>query len=441
VEVLQHTECGQEEDMSHAIDTVEETRKPSLLREDSAEGITTHSFKIRPAKPKRKSILRWAYASIPVALVALSGSLWWLHARHFETTDDAQVDGHINVVSSRITGTVVYVNPRVENNQYVEAGTLLVELDPSDYEAALDHARADLATRQASARSAGVNVPITNASAFSQLALAEAAVDEADAALATEEANLAAAQHRVQQDQAVAARAERDRIRYKNLVDAGVVSHLDYDAREADALADAQTVDGDQALVRAEEQKIRQVKKLILQREAQVGAARTAPEQVSDAKAKSESSNGQVSEAKADVRTAELNLGYTKIYASVSGVIGRKSVELGHRVQPGQSLLAIVPLDDIWVTADFKETQLKYMRAGQPVTVHVDTFGRDYHGTVENLPGAAGTLFSLLPPENASGNFVKVVQRLPVRIRLNSDQDPQHLLRPGMSVEPAVKVR
>jgi membrane fusion protein (multidrug efflux system) len=427
--------------MSHVIDTVEETREPSLLEDDGPENITTHSFKIRPSKPKRKPVPRWAYASIPVALVVLSASLWWLHARHFETTDDAQVDGHINVVSSRITGTVAYVNPRVVNNQYVEAGTLLVELDPRDYEAALDHARADLATREASARSADVNVPITNASAFSQLTLAEAAVDEAEAALATEEANLAAAQHRVQQDQAIAARAQRDRMRYKSLVDAGVVSHLDYDAREADALADAQAVDADLALVRAEEQKIKQMKKLILQREAQVGAARTAPEQVNDARAKSESSIGQVSEAKADVRTAELNLGYTKIYAPVSGVIGRKTVELGHRIQPGQSLLAIVPLDDIWVTADFKETQLKHMRAGQPVTVHVDTFGRDYQGTVENLPGAAGTLFSLLPPENASGNFVKVVQRLPVRIRLNPDEDPQHLLRPGMSVEPAVKVR
>jgi len=427
--------------MSHAIDTVEETRKPSLLEVDGSEGITTHAFKIRPSKPQPKAVPRWAYASIAVALVAASMSLWWLHARHFETTDDAQVDGHINVVSSRISGTVVYVNPRIENNQYVESGTLLVELDPSDYEAALDHARADLATREGSARSADVNVPITNASAFSQLTLAEAAVDEAEAALATEEANRAAAQHRVQQDQAISARAERDRIRYKSLVEAGVVSQLDYDAREAEALADAQTVDADLALVRAEEQKIAQGKKLILQREAQVGAARTAPERVSDAKAKSESSIGQVSQAKSDVRTAELNLGYTKIYAPVSGVIGRKTVELGHRIQPGQSLLAIVPLDDIWVTADFKETQLKYMRAGQPVTVHVDTFGQDYQGTVENLPGAAGTLFSLLPPENASGNFVKVVQRLPIQIRFNSDQDPQHLLRPGMSVEPTVKVR
>ena len=428
--------------MSHAIDTLEETQESSFeLERDTAEDLRVRSVKIRHVEPKRKPVPRWAYGSVAAALVAVAVLSWWLHARHFETTDDAQIDGHINVVSSRISGTVLFVNPRVENNQYVEAGTLLVELDPRDYEAALDHARADLATREASARSADVNVPITNASAFSQLTLAEAAVDEAEAALATEEANLAAALHRVEQDRAIAARAERDRIRYKSLVDAGVVSRLDYDAREADALADAQAVDADLALVRAEEQKIRQVKKLILQREAQVGAARTAPEQVNDAKARSDSSIGQVSGAKADVRTAELNLGYTKIYAPVSGVIGRKTVELGHRIQPGQSLLAIVPLDDIWITADFKETQLKYMRAGQPVTIHVDTFGHDYRGTVENLPGAAGTLFSLLPPENASGNFVKVVQRLPVRIRLNPEEDPQHLLRPGMSVEPAVRVR
>src|SRR5262252_7958192 len=351
--------------MSHAIETVDETMEPSLeVEENNSEDLRVHSFKIRHPEPKRKPFPRWAFASIAVGLLAVGAVSWWLHARHFETTDDAQIDGHINVISSRISVTVLYVDPRVENDQYVEAGTLLVELDPNDYQATLDHARADLATREASARSADVSVPITNASAFSQLTLAEAAVDEAEAALATEEANRAAAQHRVQQDQAISARAERDRVRYKSLVEAGVVSQLDYDAREAEALADAQTVDADLALVRAEEQKIAQGKKLILQREAQVGAARTAPERVSDAKARSESSIGQVSQAKSDVRTAELNLGYTKIYVPVGGVIGRKTVELGNGIQPGQSLLAIVPLDDIGVTADFKETHLKYMHAG-----------------------------------------------------------------------------
>lgn len=428
--------------MPNAIDTVQDhPRSSSILELDSPQLFRAPAPKSSFPERKRKPVPRWAFAALAVVLTAIAASSWWLHARHFESTDDAQIDGHINVVSSRISGTVLYLNPLVENNQHVEAGTLLLELDPNDYQAELEHAKADLVTREAAARSAGVNIPITNASAFSQLRLAKAAHEEAIAAVDSEEANLAAAQHRVQQDEAVYARAERDRVRWQGLVDGGVVSRSEYDAREAEALADAQQLEGDRATVTAEQHKIAQARSLIAQRAAQVEAAHTAPQQLSDARAKSESSMGQVNQAQADVHTAELNLGYTKIYAPVSGVIGRKTVELGQRIQPGQSLLAIVPVDDIWVTADFKETQLKYMRPGQSVNIHVDTFGRDYRGTVENLPGAAGTLFSLLPPENASGNFVKVVQRLPVRIRFNPDQDPQHLLRPGMSVEPQVKVR
>jgi membrane fusion protein (multidrug efflux system) len=428
--------------MAHVIETIQDDpQTSSTLEGEDVQLFKSQPLKSRPVELKRKPLPRRAFALVAAALVAVAGISWWLHARHFESTDDAQIDGHINVVSSRISGTVRYLNPQVENNEYVQAGTLLVELDPNDYQAALEHAKSDLSTKEGEARSAGVNVPITNASAFSQLRLAEAARDEAIAAVDSEEANLAAAQHRVKQDEAVSARAERDRIRYKGLVEGGVVSQLEYDAHEAEALADGQALEADRATVTSEQHKIGQLRSLIAQRQAQVQAARTAPQQVSDAQAKSESSIGQVKQGEADVRTAELNLGYTKIYAPVSGVIGRKTVELGQRIQPGQSLLAIVPLDDIWVTADFKETQLKYMRPGQSVNIHVDTFGRDYQGTVENLPGAAGTLFSLLPPENASGNFVKVVQRLPVRIRFNPDQDPQHLLRPGMSVEPQVKVR
>jgi membrane fusion protein (multidrug efflux system) len=399
----------------------------------------------QPSKPqapvsRSKRVPRWALFLAPVVVVLVLLS-WWLYARRFESTDDAQVDGHLNAISARITGTVLYINPKVEDDEYVEAGTLLVELDPNDYEAELDHAKADLVTREAVARSAGVNVPITDTSAFSRLHLAEAARDEAAASIAAEEANLVAAQHRVQQDEALYSRAERDRVRYQALVEKHEISRSEYDARETESVAAAQTLESDRAAVEAIQQKVAQARSLVSERQAQLQEARTAPQQVIDAQAKSQSSAGDVERARADVRTAELNLGYTKIYAPVSGVIGRKTVELGQRIQPGQSLLAIVPLDDIWVTADFKETQLKYMRPGQSVTIHVDTFGRDYRGTVENLPGAAGTLFSLLPPENASGNFVKVVQRLPVRIRFNPSQDPRHALRPGMSVEPRVRVR
>src|SRR5499425_85383 len=428
--------------MPNSIDTLEDdSQVSSVLESDASALLKTRQLNSRFPAPRRKPLPRWVFAALGLAFAAMAGFSWWLHARHFESTDDAQIDGHINLVSSRISGTVLYVNPRVENNQYVEAGTLLLELDPNDYRTALEHAKSDLATKEGEARSAGVNVPITNASAFSQLRLAEAARDEAVAAVDSEEANMAAAQHRVKQDEAVYARAERDRVRYQGLVDGGVVSRLEYDAHEAEALADSQALEADRAAVISEQHKIGQLHSLVEQRLAQVQSAHTAPQQVNDAQAKSESSIGQLSQAEADVRTAELNLGYTKIYAPVGGVIGRKTVELGQRLQPGESLLAIVPVDDIWVTADFKETQLKYMRSGQSVNIHVDTFGRDYRGIVENLPGAAGTLFSLLPPENASGNFVKVVQRLPVRIRFNPDQDPQHLLRPGMSVEPQVKVR
>ena len=282
-------------------------------------------------------------------------------------------------------------------------------------------------------------MPITNASAFSQLSLAEAALNEAIAAVESEQANLTGAQHKVQQDEAVYARANRDRIRYQGLVEEGVVSRSDFDTREA--IADAQMLEADRAIVVSVQHKIAQARSLVTQRQAQIQAARTAPQQVTDARAKMESSMGQVGQAKADVRTAELNLSYTKIYAPVSRVIGRKTVEIGQRIQPGESLLAIVPVDDIWVTANFKETQVKHMQPGQAVTIHVDAFDRDYRGTVENLPGAAGTLFSLLPPENASGNYVKVVQRLPVRIRFNPNQDPKHTLRPGMSVEPQIRTR
>ncbi len=391
-----------------------------------------------PSRPRR--VPRWVFFLAPFIIAAILLS-WWLYARCFESTDDAQIDGHLDAISARVTGTVVYINPRVQDNQYVEAGTLLVALDPNDYQAELDHVKADLATREAVAHSAGVNVPITGTSAFSRLRLAEAARAEAAAALDAEGANLIAAQHKVQQDEAVYARAERDRVRYEALVEKREISRSEYDARETEAVAAAQALESDRAAVEAAQRKIAQARSLVAERQAQIQEAQTAPQQVVDAKAKSQSSLAEVQRARADVQTAELNLSYTKIYAPVSGVIGRKTVELGQRIQPGQSLLAIVPLDDIWVTADFKETQLKYMRAGEPVSIHVDTFGRDYKGTVENLPGAAGTLFSLLPPENASGNFVKVVQRLPVRIRFNPDQDPQHLLRPGMSVEPEVRVR
>jgi membrane fusion protein (multidrug efflux system) len=418
------------------------TIETDVVETDEAETQEAVKPERRQAESKapRGKPTRWIFLGL-LAIAIAAVSVWWWRSLRYESTDDAQVDGHIDLLSARISGTVTYIDPRVENNQLVEAGTLMIELDPRDYEAELEHAKANLNTRIAEARSAQVTVPIVDASAFGQLHAAEAAKAEAIAGVEVEEANLLAAQHKLQQDDAIHARAERDRVRYLALVEKHEISRSDYDARDTEATAAVQSVETDRAIVAATERKIAEARNLVMQREAQIEAARIAPQQVSDARAKSDSATGHLDQARADLHTAQLNLSYTKIYAPVSGVIGRKTVELGHRIQPGQSLLAIVPLDDIWITANFKETQLKHMHSGQSVTIRVDTFERDYQGKVESLPGAAGPLFSLFPPENATGNYVKVVQRFPVRIRLNKDQDPEHRLRPGMSVEPAVEVR
>jgi len=421
------------------VEDLQETARPHVVeRREPAAKLPSEKLESPSEVPSRRHS-RWIL--LLAATIAVAGaSLWWVHSQDYESTDDAQIDGHLDLVSSRISGTVVYINARVENNQLVEAGTLLIELDPRDYAAELEHAKANLATRSAEAHSAEVAVPIVDASAFGQLHSAEAAKAQAVASVASEEANLAAAQHKLQQDEAIYARAERDRVRYQALVEKHEISRSDYDARETEATSASEALEADRAAIVSREQRIAETRSLVVQREAQIDAARIAPQQVTDARAKSDSASGHLEQARADLHTAQLNLSYTKIYAPVSGVIGRKTVELGHRVQPGQGLLVIVPLDDIWITANFKETQLKRMRPGQSVAIRVDTFGRDYLGKVESLPGAAGPLFSLFPPENSTGNYVKVVQRFPVRIRLDKDQDAEHLLRPGMSVEPTVDV-
>jgi membrane fusion protein (multidrug efflux system) len=402
--------------------------------------LETVSVSAPEKEPEKKSYSRWIILFVLLAIAA-GAVAWWLNSQHYESTDDAQIEGHLDAISPRISGTVTYINPKVEDNQMVEAGTLLLGLDPRDFEADLEHAKANLFTRNAEIQSAQASVPIIDASAFGQFHAAEAAKEQAVSAVESEQANLAAAEHRLQQDELIYARAERDRVRYQSLVEKREISRSDYDARETEATAAAQAVEADRAAVRSRQQRIAEAGSLVAQRQAQVEAARTAPQQVADVRAKALSAAGRGEQARADVHTAELNLSYTKIYAPVSGVIGRKTVELGHRVQPGQSLLVIVPVDDIWITANFKETQMKHMRPGQAVIIHVDTFDRDFKGTIENMPGAAGPLFSLFPPENSTGNYVKVVQRFPVRIRIDRDQDPQHILRPGMSVEPRVTVR
>ncbi len=386
-----------------------------------------------------KWLARGIAGTVLVAAIA-AGTMFWLDARHYESTDDAQVDGHFAELSTRIEGTVVWVNPNAENDHTVNAGDPLLQLDPRDFEVALERARANLKLRQAQARGAQLEVPITDAAAFNQLRAAEAAQQEALAAVETAQADMLGAQHRLEQDEAVAGRAERDRVRYQALVEKREISRSAYDSRETESISAAQTVETDRAAIAADERKIAQARSLVVQREAQIAGARTAPQQLQNARANSESAQAAIDQALAEVHTAELNLSYTKVYAPVSGVVGHKTVELGHRVQPGQTLLTVVPVDDIWITANFKGTQLRHMRAGQAVTIHVDSFDRDYHGVVEDMAGASGPLFSLFPPENATGNYVKIVQRFPVRVHIGKDQDPEHNLRPGMSVEAKVRV-
>ena len=388
---------------------------------------------------------RWSTKGIILGVLILvaagTGLSWWFYARQFETTDDAQVDGHFAQLSARVTGTVLYVNPLVENDRYVTAGTELVRLDPRDYQADLDHARATLDTRQAESDAAGLQVPITQATANSRLHVAEAEEKAAVESVAEAEASLEAARKRVQQDTSIAAHAERDRLRYAALVEKHEISQSFYDARETEANTAADALAADQAAEAAAARRVAESERTVAQRQAEIDAAQTAPEQISDARAKASSANGALEQARADLRTADLNLSYTTISAPVSGVIGHKTVEVGNRIQPGQSLLTIVPVDDIWVTANFKETQLRRMRPGESVTLHVDSFGRDFRGTVEDMAGASGPLFSLFPPENASGNYVKIVQRFPIRIHIDPGQDPQHQLRPGMSIEAKVRIR
>ena len=365
----------------------------------------------------------------------IGGIVVWRYYAVRETTDDAQIDGDINTISARITGHAIKVN--AENNDFVKAGTVLVELDPRDYEVALDRALGDLANAQAAAAAAGVAVPITSVTTSSQESAAGADVRNAEAAVAAAEKQLQAAEARVAEAEANDVKAQTDRQRYAQLVAKFEISQQQYDYAVAAANASAAVLRAARAAAVAAREEVSQAHAHLAERQAQLRAAQTAPQQVAVSRSRAESAQAAVKTAQAAVEQARLNLQYTKIAAPVDGIVGQKSVEVGENVQPGQALMAVVPINDLYVTANFKETQLKNMRPGQAATIHVDAYDRDFRGHVLNIAGATGERFSLLPPENASGNYVKVVQRLPVKIVFDPGQDTQ-LLRPGMSVEPTV---
>jgi len=375
------------------------------------------------------------------ALLLVGGAvlLWWYLHGH-ESTDDAQIDGHIAPISARVAGTVTAV--KVEDNQSVERGQLLVELDARDYNVALARAEAELAQARAQLAAESPSVPITATHNVTQIANTGDEVTSARAAVAAAERDSQSALAHVKAAAANQARADADLARYKYLLAQRAIPQERYDSIVAvDKTARAEA-DATRAQAHAAQKSVEQAEARLQQALSRAGEAhRNAPAELTIREANIAAKEAAVKAAEAAVERAKLDLEYTRIVAPVSGVVGHRSVELGQRVQAGEPLVAVVALDDLWVTANFKETQLRRLRPGQSVRIKVDALDEKIDGVVDSFPGASGARYSLLPPENATGNYVKVVQRLPVRIRILANQDPHRRLRPGMSVEPNVKLQ
>jgi len=415
-----------------AEDVKEPMQKPEQQKDDRPSDDRRSGKERRETKDRRGPVgyfrahpmAKWILAAALIFLVA-GGLFVWQYYAVRESTDDAQIDGHINPISPRVTGTVV--NVLHDDNEVVQAGTLLVELDPKDYQVAVDRARADLANAQANATAANVGVPLTETTSSSQLLAADAGVKTANREIESAKAKLNDAQ-------AMFAKTSADLQRMEMLIAKDEISHQQYDA----AVAANNSAKANVAVANAD---IASAESRAAQAQAQAESVRTVPEQLKVTRARAGAASADVQRAISALAQAELNLQYTKIVAPVTGVLSKRSVEPGQVVQAGQPLFSIVNLDDIWTTANFKETQLRNMRVGQKAKIKVDAYGHEYNGTVESIGGATGARFSLLPPENATGNYVKVVQRIPVRIRFDKGEDPGHQLRPGMSVEPTVFTR
>ena len=389
-----------------------------------------------------------------VLLLVLGAVVWAWSTSGRESTDDAQVDAHLTQMSARVGGTVTKV--AVDDNQLVEAGTLLVQLDPSDYQVAVDKAKAELADAEANALAAQSSVPITSTTTTSNVTTARGGITQAQSSVAASEkeieaarARIVSAQAKLRESEANAAKSARDVERLRGLLAKDEVSQQMFDATSATAEAQKAAVDSARSQVaeaeaglRVSESKLAQAHASEQQANAELQTAQTGPSQVTATKAKAAAAEAHAQQARATLAQAELNLKYTTVTAPVRGVVSKKGVNVGQVVAAGQPLFAIVQIDDVWITANFKETQLKEMRPGQRAVVSVDAYGgKDFTGKVDSISGATGARFSLLPPENATGNFVKVVQRVPVKIVLDPGQDPDHRLRPGMSVTPTVYLK
>ncbi len=407
-----------------------EVQLDSALPRGKQEGGEVRALRIEPEpkKPQGKKgpAVTRLRIGVGIALVLSAVLAWWLYARQFEETDDAQSDADISALSPRVSGTVAVVH--VVDNQVVKAGDLLVELDPSDLEVAVAQAKATVAQAEAAYQAATPTVSITQTSN-------QASLTNSDAELANALADLEAAERDLDQAEANNRFAQLQKTRQKELLASEATTQADFDQHSSAA-------DAAEATVKAARKHVDQRRARLSTAQARLRETRlNAPRQLVAREADVQVRKASLELARAQLKQAELNLGYARIVAPVSGIVGKKSVNVGDRVQPGQQLLALTQTDDVWVTANFRETQVQHLRSGQSATVHVDALDRDYRGIVQSFGGATGSRYSLFPPENASGNYVKVVQRIPVRIHLVPGQPEMDRLRPGMSVEPKVRVR
>ncbi len=419
------------------------TQSPPAAPPDQSESrskplpSTERDFRTRPSRAASPGFRIAIIIGVVVLLLVIF--FVYRYVSSYESTDDAQVDGHINSISARITGHVIKLN--VRDNQNVPAGTVLVEIDPADYQVAYEHAKADFEDAQATAAAAGVNVPITSVSTTSQVSSSEADVASARAGISGARQQFAAAKAQLDQAEANNVKAQNDLGRYRQLVDKQEISQQQYDQAVAAAKANEAAVQAARSLSDAAQSQVIEAQGKLAQAEANYRNAQTAPKQMQVIRSRALSAEAVAQQKKADLDQAQLNLQYTKVIAPVAGVVSDRTVEVGQNVAPGQELMKVIPLNDVWITANFKETQLRDMKVGQPVTLEVDANGRKYRGKVDSIAGASGARFSLLPPENATGNYVKVVQRIPVKIVLDPGENKDQSLRPGMSVTPKVWIR
>jgi len=378
-----------------------------------------------------------------VVLVLLAVGWYWLDSRNWESTDDAQIDGHIYPISARVGGQVVKVS--FDDGQFVHKGDVLVQIDPTDYKVALERAQADYQDASANVQAAEANVPIASIGSASQINSTSADVLAAQAGVSGAQKQMEAAQAQVTEAEANATKLNADVERYRLLLGKKEIAAQQFDQAVASATSANATVAARKASLLAAQEQVRIEQQRVLQAKANWSNAQATPKQVEATRARAAAAVAQQQRSKAALDQAQLNLNYTTIVAPVDGIVGKRSVQVGQNVAPGQDLMAVVPLREIWVTANFKETQLAKMQPGQPVTIKVDTYGgRKWQAHVSSIGGATGAKYSLLPPENATGNYVKVVQRIPVRIDFDGSDKPDFnsdaLLRPGMSVDPDVKV-